>query len=143
MNWLKKAWANTDVALVALRKAWDFLDGNKTKIGAAIAFVGEAISRLGKPEVGDTIRVTGEWIAAGGLAHVLIKLMDELPVKVGPPDAKPPVVREIKSSADVFKPGMVLKSGDGKTLTILRLVRGGGKNATGGVEFVYEADVKE
>jgi len=50
------------------RKALEAVDGNKTKIGVAITAVG-ALVELKYPEVGSQVKVAGEVVATGGLAH--------------------------------------------------------------------------
>ena len=68
------------MAKLEIGKIWDAVDGNKTKIGAAIVATGEAIA-LANPEVGHTVTVVGSFIAGGGLAHGLWKIVRKFLVK--------------------------------------------------------------
>ena len=68
------------MAKLNVGKIWDAVDGNKTKIGAAIVATGEVVS-LANPEYGQPITVFGAFIASGGLAHGIWKLVRKFLVK--------------------------------------------------------------
>lgn len=126
MNWLKKAWT--------------FVDGNKTKVGAVLVAIGKLATYLGYPQFGGPLEQLGEAVASVGLVHAGMKALDA-PITDNSPVAKE--VRQITASADIYKPGMRVKGYDGKVMVIRRLVRGGGKDSAGSVEFIYDADVVE
>lgn len=70
------------MAKLNIGKIWDAVDGNKTKIGAAIVAAGELVSL--KPEyteIGKQISVVGSFVAGGGLAHGFWKLIRKFLVK--------------------------------------------------------------
>lgn len=51
-------------------------------------------------------------------------------------------LRLIRSSADVFKPGMTIRGHDDKLLMVRRLISGGASGKGGSTEFVYEVEVR-
>jgi hypothetical protein len=56
-----------------LWRFWDFLDGRKTAIGAAIILLGKAVNYFGYAEYGNPIQAFGTAFATFGLAHKAVK----------------------------------------------------------------------
>lgn len=94
---------------------------------------------LGKAE---WAKIKAQFLAKRGMAAAEARARAVLDAAGAQKPANLMELRLIRSSADVFKPGMTIRGGDDKLLMVRRLLSGGASGKGGTTEFVYEVEVR-